>query len=281
MSVAALGLVLAAAVSHAAWNLYAKRAEGGPVFVWLCAAVGAAAWAPVAIAALMIAPPAVGLAAVAWLAVSAVLHTTYYVALQAGYDRGDLSVVYPLARGTGAILAVVGAVAILGERPSTLALLGALLIGVGILLLSGSAPTRSRDLWPALATGAVISIYTVWDAYLVTELAIPALSLVWAADLGRVAVLGPLAHRRSAEVARVWRGFRREVIAVALLSPLAYILVLLALRFAPVSYVAPAREVSIVIGVLFGWRLLGERDVGRRLVSTAMVVTGMVLATLG
>jgi len=281
MNLTALLLVLAAATSHAAWNLLAKRAEGGPVFVWLCAGVSAALWAPVAIVALAVSPPAVGVAAIAWLSVSAVLHTTYYTALQAGYERGDLSVVYPVARGAGAMLAIVGAVLFLGERPTGVGVAGALLIGSGILALSGSALTRGHELWPALATGALISIYTVWDAYLVTELAIPALALVWAADLGRLIVLAPVARNRSPEVARIWGGFRREVIGVALLSPVAYILVLLALRFAPVTFVAPAREVSIVIGVLFGWRLLGEADAARRLIATVLVIAGMVLATIG
>jgi drug/metabolite transporter (DMT)-like permease len=281
----ALLLVLAAAASHAAWNLLAKRAGGGAPFVWLCAAAGAILWAPVAVAVAVISAATIEPGAIPLLAVTAVLHTAYYLALQASYRRGDLSVVYPVARGTGALLAVTGAVVLLGERPTWVELSGAALIAIGIVALSGwtRAGTRSpiSALWLAVGTGAVISAYTVWDGWLVTEHAMPALLLVWAADLGRVAVLAPVAVRRSAEVREVYRMHRREIVSVALLAPVAYMLVLLALRFAPLSYVAATREVSILIGVVAGWRLLGEGDVGRRVVAAVAVIAGVVLATLG
>jgi hypothetical protein len=127
----------------------------------------------------------------------------------------------------------------------------------------------------------LISLYTVWDAFVVTNLAVPALMLVWVADLGRGIVLAPLARRRAPEVARIWRAYRREVLGVAVLSPLAYVLVLLALHFAPVTYVAPTREVSILFGVVIGRRLLGEADLARRLVATTAVIVGMIVATIG
>jgi drug/metabolite transporter (DMT)-like permease len=284
LSVAALALVLTAAAAHAAWNLFAKRAGGGATFVWLCAASGSVLWAPIAVTAVVLSPPALGAEALLWLSVTAVLHTAYYVALQGSYRRGDLSVVYPVARGTGALLAVVGAVVALGERPTILSLVGAVLIASGILGLSGSGGSlhpRLATILPALGTGALISVYTVWDAFVVTELAVPALMLVWVADLGRGIVLAPLARHRAADVARIWRTHRREVLGVAILSPLAYVLVLLALRFAPLTYVAPTREVSILIGVVIGRRLLGEADVARRLAATTAVIVGTIVATIG
>jgi drug/metabolite transporter (DMT)-like permease len=220
------------------------------------------------------------------LGVTAILHTAYYVALQAAYGRGDLSVVYPVARGTGALFAVAGAISFLGERPSALAVVGAAMIALGVIGLAGSAYGRSHAApWDALAlalvTGAVISVYTLWDAWLVTRRAVPALLLVWAADVGRVAVLAPVARRRSGDVAIAARRFRWEIVGVALLAPIAYAFVLLALRVAPVSYVAPAREVSILIGVMIGWRVLGEPDVRRRVVAASVVIAGMILATVG
>lgn len=285
MSLAALALVLAAAFSHAAWNLLAKRSGGGAPFVWLSAAVASVLWAPVALAAVLIAPPSLGAEAVLWLSVSAVLHTGYYLLLQASYRRGDLSLVYPLARGTGALLAVGGAVVVLGERPTLLSLVGALLIAAGIVALAGTGRGRGGDrqpsIGPALATGGLISVYTVWDALLVTELGVPALVLVWAADLGRCLLLAPVARRSWPDVSSIWRTCRREVIGVAVLSPIAYVLVLLALRFAPLSYVAPTREISILIGVMMGRRLLGEGNVAYRLAGAAAVVVGTICATAG
>jgi drug/metabolite transporter (DMT)-like permease len=286
MHAAALILVLAAAVAHAGWNLLAKRASGGPVFVWLCAAAGALLWTPVAAVIAVRSAPTIDAPTLPLLGVTAILHTAYYVALQAAYGRGDLSVVYPVARGTGALVAVAGAIAFLGERPSAMAVVGAVMIAMGIIGLAGSAQGRwnaapSDALRLALVTGAVISVYTLWDAWLVTERAVPALLLVWAADVGRAAVLAPVARRHPGEVATVARRFRWQIVGVALLAPIAYALVLLALRVAPVSYVAPAREVSILIGVVIGWRMLGEPDARRRIVAAGIVIAGMILATTG
>lgn len=286
MHAAALALVVTAAITHAGWNVLAKRAQGGAVFVWLCAATGTALWAPAAIVVAVRSASTIDVRAVPLLGVTALLHTAYYVCLQAGYGRGDLSVVYPLARGTGALLAIAGGVIVLGERPTLVALAGAAMIAVGVVGLAGSAPGRTRRPRAAapvlaMATGAAIAVYTLWDAWLVTERAMPALLLVWAADLGRVALLAPVVKRRSGEVAAIARRFRREIIGVALLAPVAYALVLLAMHVAPVTYVAPAREVSILIGVAVGWRLLGEPDTARRLAAAAVVVAGMMLATIG
>ena len=102
--------MITAAFFHAAWNLFAKRTDGGFSFVWLCAALASVLWAPVALAALLVAPPAIGAKALLFLAGSTVLHTGYYLSLQMSYRWGDLSLVYPLARGSGALLAIGGAV---------------------------------------------------------------------------------------------------------------------------------------------------------------------------
>lgn len=285
MTPAGLALVLTAAFFHAAWNLFAKRADGGLSFVWLCAAMASGLWAPVALAALFVAPPAIGAEAMLFLAGSTVLHTGYYLSLQMGYRWGDLSLVYPLARGSGALLAIGGAVLLFSERPTLLSLTGALLITGGTVALAGIGQGRRSDpgrgVGLALTTGGLICAYTLWDAYQVTELGIPVLALVWASDLGRCLLLTPAARRRRSEVGEIWRAYRREVVGVALLSPAAYVLVLLALQLAPISSVAPAREVSILIGVVMGHRLLGEANVGRRLAAAGAVVGGMIFVAAG
>jgi drug/metabolite transporter (DMT)-like permease len=232
---------------------------------------------------LLVAPPAIGAESLPFLAGSAALHTGYYVSLQMGYRWGDLSLVYPLARGSGALLAIGGAVLLFGERPTLLSLTGALLIVGGTFAVAGRG--RGTDLGRgvalALTTGGLICAYTLWDAYQVTELAIPALVLVWASDLGRCLLLAPAVRGHRSQVREIWGSYRREVVGVAVLSPVAYVLVLVALRFAPVSYVAPAREISILIGVVMGHRLLGEANVGRRLAATAAVVGGMICVSAG
>jgi drug/metabolite transporter (DMT)-like permease len=132
-----------------------------------------------------------------------------------------------------------------------------------------------------ILTGAFIAAYTLWDKQAVSVLLIPPLLQDWSANLVRAALLSPLAMRRREEVGAVWRAHKPEVIGVALLTPLAYILVLSALVFTPVSYVAPTREISILIGTAMGAHLLAEGDTPRRLFAAGAMVLGVVALALG
>src|SRR5437899_1836679 len=133
----ALALVLVSAVTHATWNLLAKRSGADTAFLFVVYVVGAVAYAPFAIAIVVLAMRALGPLALGFVAVSVLLQTVYFATLTAGYRAGDLSLVYPLARATGPLLATAGAVAIFGERPTPPALAGALAIAVGALVLAG------------------------------------------------------------------------------------------------------------------------------------------------
>lgn len=206
--------------------------------------------------------------------------------LQQGYRIGDLSLVYPLARGTGPMLSTTAAILVFGERPGPLALVGAAMIGVGTFVLVGGGGSMRqtnarRAVVFALLTGAIIASYTLWDKRAVSNLGIPPLLLNWSLGLGRVGLLAPYALRQRAKIATIWRTYRREVLVVATLSPLSYILVLTALAFTPVSYVAPAREISILIGVLLGTQLLAEGRTRQRLLAAGAMVLGVVGLALG
>lgn len=283
MDPAALALVLAAAVAHATWNLQAKRAGGGAAFVWLYTAVGLVAWSvPAAVDGLV--AGGTSAAAVAFMAGSGVLHTAYFVALQRGYARGDLSVVYPLARGTGPLGATVLAIVVLGERPTALALAGAGVIVVAVLALVHRPGRRREDrgaiAW-ALATGAAIAVYTVWDKHGVDALDAPPILYFWGAIAVQSLLLLPVALRDRSAVRALWRTQRGPALSVGILAPLAYVLVLFALRLAPVAYVAPAREAGIVLGAVFGTRLLGEGDARRRVAAAGAIVAGIAALALG
>jgi drug/metabolite transporter (DMT)-like permease len=281
---AALALVLAAAVLHAAWNFLAKRSAGGGVPVaWLVSASSAALWTPVAIAAVVVGSPRFGTAGLGWVLGSAVLHVGYFLFLQLGYRLGDLSTVYPLARGVGPLLAALGGVVLLGERPGPLGFLGVLLVAGGVLVLarsgarSAAASGEASGVGAGVLTGVFIAGYTLWDAHAVADAGIAPLLYGWATTVGETALLAPVAFRSRSAVWAAWRSFHREVLAVAVLAPLAYLLVLVALTRAPVSAVAPARELSIVIGVVLGGRLLRETDATRRVLAAAAVVAGVVV----
>ncbi len=283
MSPVALALVLGAAVAHATWNLAAKRAgRGGTAFVWLSSATGVVVWAPLGLGVLVLTRARFDLVAVLVTVVSASIHVGYFVLLQRGYRAGDLSVVYPLARGTGPLLSVTLAVLVFAERPGWLALAGAAAVVAGIFVVGlgrpAGTPTGHRlaaGVGYGVATGVMIAMYTLWDAHAVTALALSPIVYDWGNELFRTALLTPYAARRFDRVREIWRAHRLEVIVVGVLSPLAYILVLIAYTMADVSLVAPARESSIVIGTLFGWLLLHESQPGRRLFGALIVVAGI------
>ena len=289
MNAITLALVLASAVVHATWNLWAKELRGDH-------RDGALMWTLTAISALCYAP------AVAWslsrggwrpdgpalflVAVSGIIHVGYFLLLLRGYRAGDLSVVYPLARGTGPMLSALAAVVIFGERPSAGSLGGLALILTGIVLLTwrrsggAGAPGRAAVLY-GLAIGVLIAIYTLWDGWSVKRAGVPPIVFYWGGEVTRVLLFTPSALADRPAVASLWRRHRARVIGIALLSPLSYMLVLAAMRMGPVSHIAPAREVSIVIGAWLGSRVLGEGDRLRRLLASAAFAAGVIALALG
>lgn len=286
MTLASLSLVVLASFIHASWNLLAKQAASvGAVFVFAYSAISCIVYAPWVIWVL-----AQGRIDWTWLAaglvlLSGVIHLGYSLCLQRGYRVADLSVVYPVARGTGPMLSSFGAFLILGETPTATGLSGLALVVVGILLIATqgrlAAFTRPEGFagvrW-GTATGGLIAGYTVVDAYAVKSLGIAPVVLDWFANLLRVILLLPLvmAHPRRAFAAM--RGFWWIAIGVGVLSPLSYILVLLALTGgAPLSLVAPLREMSMMVGALMGMLILREAVGLWRLVGCGVLVAGAIL----
>lgn len=286
MNSLALTLILTAAVLHATWNLINKQAGGHGTFTWIVAVLSAVFYAPATLAIMEIWQVRFGFIELGMIFGSAALHTAYFVLLNQGYRLGDLSLVYPLARGTGPLLSTVGAIVLLGERPSPIAGAGVLLIVGGVVVLTGNLANLARSgnrgaIGYAMITGLFIAAYTLWDKQAVSRFAIMPMALDWGANVGRAILLTPFALRYADETAIEWRDHKWEAIAVAILIPLAYILVLTAMSFTPVSYVAPAREISILIGTAMGARLLSEADGPRRLAAAGAMVLGIIALTFG
>jgi drug/metabolite transporter (DMT)-like permease len=139
VSLFAIALIIAAAFVHAAWNYLAKRVGGSTVFVWLFAAVSAVLYAPLALFVLLSQNVVLDGTRIFFIIGSGVIHSFYFLALQRGYSVGELSLVYPLARGTGPMLSTIAAILIFGERPPFVALGGAGLVVAGVFLLTWSA----------------------------------------------------------------------------------------------------------------------------------------------
>lgn len=312
----ALALILAAALVHAGWNLWMKRSGtgGGMAFVWGTSVVAAIVFAPFAAlsgafgafgggagaAASASAASASGGAAIArladwgigiWVAVgvSTLVHTLYFRVLQRGYGAGDLSVVYPVARGTGPLLASLAAIALLGEPAGPASLAGLVLVvagtftiaGGGAILRAGAAPAARRGLLWGLATGVLIATYTVNDGRAVSVLNADPLVYYWAVCVAQGLLVAPWVVVNMPEwravLARSWR----VVLGVGVLSPISYMLVLQAMRLAPVSLVAPARELSMLVAALAGATLLGEGQLGRRLAGSTLIAAGVALLARG
>lgn len=286
MSALALTLVLAAACIHATWNYLLKRSGGGTLFVWWFATVSALVYAPLAFVIVWWTQPTLGWMHYGLMIASAVLHTGYYMLLDRGYRSGDLSLVYPIARGSGPLITVLCAVLLLHERPSALAIIGAMLICTGAVLLTGNLrKLRERGslvaVGFALLTGGMIASYTLLDKIAVASYLVPPILQDWAANLGRVVLMTPMALNLRNELLPTWRRARTAIIAVAVLCPLSYILVLTAMVFTPVSYIAPAREISILLATAMGTQLLAEGDTARRLTAAGTMVAGIVCLALG
>jgi drug/metabolite transporter (DMT)-like permease len=310
VSATALALILVAAVAHATWNLFTKQASAAGVssFVWLMSLTATVLYAPVVAVSVLLSPPRLTPLDWVFMTGTGLLQVGYFLFLQSGYRLGDLSLVYPLGRGSGALLAALAGVILLGERPGPAGVTGIALVVLGVLVLGASsrspvpatassrspvpatapspapspapggtpAPRVSRAIVFALVTGAFIAAYTLWDKYAVSTLRVPPLLQGYASLPVMALVLVASALRHRDRTLRVWHAYRPQVTGAAVLSPLAYILVLIAMSFTAVSAVAPAREVSVLAGVILGRRLLGEGSLARRLTAAAAIAAGII-----
>jgi len=280
MTLGALCLVLLAALTHASWNISAKYAAASRHFVWLFSAGSVLVYGPVVLAVMVVEQPV--FEARHWMALAAtsVLHLLYSLSLQTGYRHSDLSVVYPIARGTGPLLSFIGAALLLGEVPTAQSIAGLVLIVGGILLVAGIVGHHRRapriGVFYGLLTGALIAAYTLNDGWAVKVLLISPFLIDFTGNLFRMVVLAPRAWRDRASVALEARVYRKPIIIVSVLGPLGYILVLFAMRMAPVSHVAPARELSTLVGAWFGSRLLREDSGPWRIAGAALIVAGVI-----
>lgn len=288
VSALALALIVAAAFAHATWNLAAKRSGGGLPFVWLTGLLSFAFYVPACALYAQAWPVTFPPGSVAVIVGSGLIKTAYALLLQRGYRHGDFSLVYPLARGTGPLLSTCAAIAIFGERPTALALAGGALIVASVFFLTGGSRLLHADrahlrqgLLYGFCCGCCIAGYTVWDQRAVSHLGLAPPFYDFGTQLVMCVVLAPFALGRRGEVVSAWRDHRGKALTVAFLAPLAYVLVLFAMRTTPVSYIAPAREISILIGAFFGAKFLKESDSSRRLLAALGMVAGVIALALG
>jgi drug/metabolite transporter (DMT)-like permease len=274
-----LPLVLLAAVFHAAWNALLKASENPLALAARAVTLGTiASLPPVAVAWLVNGRP--GLPPAGWLLVigSAFLELLYFITLSAAYRRGDLSVVYPIARGTAPLLAVLVGLILLGERLHVTAALGVVCLIIGIWTVRRPANAGSA-LTLALSTGVLIAAYTSLDRIGV-RLGPPWLYgwLLW--FFGALFLLGFTTIRR-VPGARLTDELATSSL-VAVLMTAAYFMILFALSVAPLAIIAPLRESAVVLVTAWGiWRLGERRGAWVRLAGALAIVAGIALLTVG
>jgi drug/metabolite transporter (DMT)-like permease len=285
MLVSSLLLLLFAALFHALANVLMKRSQDKMAFAWWMLGTFCAFGIP----ALFFIPQ---VPIIAWIIVltSGVLEAVYFYTLTRAYTSGDLSLVYPVARGSAPLFLLLWAVMFLGERPSWAGLAGILLIIIGLYLINlNSIHDWSRPLhafrspasrW-ALLTGILISAYSAIDKagvryfppfvylYFILLVCWICLSIQWL-----------IPDRRNPIRQEIQNGRWLSIVAAAIAGTSGYGLVLVALRISPVSYVGPVREISVVIGAWIGIRYLGEQGGSLRIISSMLVVSGILLISI-
>jgi drug/metabolite transporter (DMT)-like permease len=261
-------LVLAAALLHASWNLIVKASADRLTAEWAQAAFGAIVFAPFLIVQ--------GIPTEAWpsILISGSVHLTYGLTLVGAYNRADLSLVYPVARGSAPLLVTIFAALLLNDTPELGGLVAIGLVVAGVMLIG--LRRGSHGLGWALATGALISTYTLIDGAAVRDLdgsfsytisvfavnAILHIPIMWALR-GRVRIVAAIRAE----------GWRHVVAGAA--SAGAYVLVLIAARIAPLGLVSAFRETSVLFGALGAWFILKEPLAGKRLQGAALIALGL------
>lgn len=286
MPIASLALVVLAAFIHATWNLLSKRAAAaGAAFVFVYNLVACIVYLPWVAWLLAYHRQSWNLPVAVCILLSALIHLGYSLCLQRGYQLADLSVVYPVARGTGPMLSTLGAFVFLSEAPSTHGILGllAVIAGIGLISTNGDLsafrrPKGQEGVRWGMATGSLIAGYTVVDGYGVKLLGVQPVILDWFSNLLRFFMLAPFVLANRARAMELMKGRWWLAIGVGALSPLSYILVLTAIEWgAPLSLVAPAREMSMMVGAIFGMSVLRETVSVWRIAGCLALMLGVVL----
>ncbi len=281
MPLQAFILVMISTVLHAAWNFAVRKASGNLGVLWLGTWFASVLCLP----AVCLVPLGSGALTAGWpfIAATGLTHSLYFLMLAKAYEEGEISVVYPIARGTGVGGTALAAWMLIDERLTVPGVVGiaTVLLGVILLGLGGvSGRERRRSIPYALIVGASIAVYSVVDKLGVAY--VHPVHYVFSLFVIPGVILSPhvlLRHRPA--VVRTWRGMKKYALLAGPGSMATYLLVLYAMRIGKVSYILAVREFSVVIGALLGVLFLGERFGWQKSVGIGAVVLGLVLVKLG
>jgi drug/metabolite transporter (DMT)-like permease len=269
-------LALTAAVLHASWNLLVKQSADRRLALWgqftiggVLSAIALITWALVG---------SLPHIAWEWAIVSGATHVPYLMLLSRAYDRGDFSMSYPIVRGAGALAAAAGGMLFLNDTLSVTSTIGILLAVLGLFVLAKSGSWHVVG--AALVVASTIAVYSVVDGH-GTRQSQP-VAYAFALNIAAAICVSLYASIRSRKhMIPTMRAHWKVMGAAGVFSTVAYMLVMIAYRHAPVGYVASLRESSVVIAAFAGWKMLDEGDHRRRITSAAIVLVGLVVLVIG
>jgi drug/metabolite transporter (DMT)-like permease len=281
MNTFALGLVVFSTFCHAYWNFALKRSNGGIRFMWLFTTMTVILYLPYMLTMNWSLPTVKALLVCAG---SFCFHFLYFLALDKAYQFGDLSIIYPVARGLAPAVTVLIAIVVLHEQLTVLQFVGVAVIVAGTFALSGlsfrGGDKMAVSVSYAILCGLMVSSYTLIDKVAVASAGVSPFVLDFINNLGRSLLLMPAAFRDPAKLKETARRNWRDAVIVAVLSPFSYLLILFAMQYAPVSLIAPIRQLSIVISGVIGIRFLQERKTKIKLIGIGATFCGVVLLSI-
>lgn len=286
MEINTILLLLLAAFIHSIWNMLAKKSIDKQTFLWLSLIVFCT----------MLFIPFMfiykGISSIGWtfIIVSGFLEAIYYFILGSAYQQGELSLVYPLARGSAPLFVTLIASLFLNEKIASIGYMGILVVIIGIYIVNLKvldkkgiiAPIISiREKAPQLAilTGLVIASYSVVDKIGVSY--VEPLVYIYMIFLAASLILTPYMIMRKREIIiKEWKINRLKIIAVSVLNAGSYFLVLTAMTSSKVSYVSTVREVSIVFAALIGTLFLKEKFADKKIIGAVLIFLGIILIAI-
>jgi drug/metabolite transporter (DMT)-like permease len=274
VSTTAFAIVLLAAVLHAVWNGLVKASEDRAIVLALIS-LGHVVFGLV----LVLLAPLPAVASWPFIAGSTLIHWAYYFLLYHSYRLGDLSQVYPIARGIAPVLVALGAQFAVGEVLPAGAWAGILMVSAGILLLSRRAlmsAAATKATGAALATGTCIAAYSIADGMGV-RVAEGAIGYIGWLFVSEIFVVGFIFWRRGREMLFVKRSVWATGMVGGLVSAVAYGLVIYAKSLTLLGLVSTLRETSVIFAALIGVLFLGERPWKPRILAAGIVLAGVIL----
>ena len=288
MSGLALVIVILAAFFHAGWNFLAKKSQQKLAFIWWFLLIAIIGYLPM----FLYFWPQLTVSPAGWACIVAtgILHALYFWFMGGAYERGDLSLVYPLSRGSGPLFVPILAIIILQEQLSFVGIVGISLVILGIYfihlesfsLVSFIEPFRalrgSASVW-ALCTGGTIAGYSLVDKVGVGLVYPPV--YIYLMFVISLLLLSPyvLAKQRAA-LKLEWLVNKGPVLIDGFLVLFTYLMILFAFRLSKVSYVVAAREVSIVFSAFLGIVWLKEQHASQKITGAALIALGVVFIGL-